>query len=190
MAHAAIFPRLPLVASCFADMPSQRSPQAVAGCPPAVFVFFPNRRLALACVSRSSARLGGDLDPGRIAPQPQRIIPNVASGVDVRIGCVPAGDAAERVPVRPAVRVDLAAGIAALAGVPRVYVIDPHTSTLRLVADERPQLPKAPMLRCARCDFRTVVRLRICVNSSNAIARFVSLAFATSCFAMRWFVFF
>ena len=81
------------------------------------FRLFPEPAPGLGLRLQKQRQAGGDLDPGRIAPQPQHIIPNVAGGVDVRIGCVPAGDAAERVPVRPVVRVDMAASIASLAGV-------------------------------------------------------------------------
>src|SRR2546426_595691 len=47
---------------------------------------------------------------------------------------------------------------------------------------------KAQAENVARCERRTVARRRMCVRSSNAIARFVSFALATISLERQWLV--
>ena len=81
----------------------------------------------------------------------------------------------------------MATGATTLAGVGWIDQHYRHARFLRLVADEEPQLRERPIAvsRSLPCPL-TLARVRMPLNSSSAIARFVRSALATSRLLMWW----
>ena len=101
----------------------------------------PEPAFRLGLLLKKQRQTGHDLDPARIAPQPQGIVANVEGGIDVRIGFMPAGNAPERVALGPVVRIDMAAGVAPLTGMSRRHQQQHSTIGSQLLPEPQPRRP-------------------------------------------------